>query len=87
MEIGELWLGVMGMVLLGVLLGNRFGLVMAVLPVVGMLACEFTSGLTAVGLTGYDKARKKINKYLHSKLLTAEVQNIIFDYLDRKKNI
>lgn len=51
-ELGELWLGVMGMVLLGVLLVNMFDLMVAVLPVVGMLACVFSSGLTAVGFTG-----------------------------------
>lgn len=52
MELGELWLGVMGMVLLGVLLDNMFDFMVAVLPVVGMLACVFSSGLTAVGFTG-----------------------------------
>lgn len=45
------------MVLLGVLLGNIFGLTRAVLPVVGMLACEFTNDLTAVGFTGYGSNR------------------------------
>lgn len=42
----------MGMVLLGVLLDNKFDFMVAMLPVVGMLACEFNSGLTAVGFTG-----------------------------------
>ncbi|KYM94217.1 hypothetical protein ALC62_15172, partial [Cyphomyrmex costatus] len=51
-ELGELWLGVMGMVLLGVLLDNIFDFMVAVLPVVGMLACVFSNGLTAVGFTG-----------------------------------
>lgn len=37
-ELGELWLSVMGMVLLGVLLDNMFVFILAVLPVVGMLA-------------------------------------------------
>lgn len=40
------------MVLLGVLLDNMFDFMVAVLPVVGMLACVFSSGLTAVGFTG-----------------------------------
>lgn len=53
-ELGELWLGVMGMVLLGVLLDNKFDFMVAVLPVVGMLACEFNNGLTAVGFTGWN---------------------------------
>lgn len=51
-ELGELWLGVMGMVLLGVLLDSNVVFILAVLPVVGMLACELISGLTAVGFTG-----------------------------------
>lgn len=51
-ELGELWLGVMGMVLLGVLLDNNVVFTLAVLPVVGMLAWELTNGLTAVGFTG-----------------------------------
>lgn len=51
-ELGELWLiDVMGMVLLGVLDSN-VAFVLAVLPVVGMLAIELTRGLTAVGFTG-----------------------------------
>lgn len=54
-ELGELWLGVMGMVLLGVLLDNMFDFMVAVLPVVGMLACVFSSGLTAVGFTGWNQ--------------------------------
>lgn len=41
------------MVLLGVLLDNMFDFMVAVLPVVGMLACVFSSGLTAVGFTGF----------------------------------
>lgn len=58
-ELGELLLGVMGMVLLGVLLNNKFDFIVAVLPVVGMLACELISGLTAVGFTGCERRRNE----------------------------
>lgn len=57
MELGELWLDVMGMVLLGVLLDNKLDFIVAVLPVVGMLAWEFNNGLTAVGFTGWNYKR------------------------------
>lgn len=64
MELGELWLGVMGMVLLGVLLDNMFDFMVAVLPVVGMLACVFSSGLTAVGFTGWNQ-RQETTVYIN----------------------
>lgn len=64
------------MVLLGVLLGNIFGLTRAVLPVVGMLACEFTKGLTAVGFTGYDETSKRfINIHINMQNCNSQAIN------------
>lgn len=63
-ELGELWIGVMGMVLLGVLLDSNVVFTLAVLPEVGMLAWELTNGLTAVGFTGWNE-KKEWKVYNH----------------------